>query len=81
MKLSMSMFASRADLEAAQKRQDIEELGKALDLLKRCNSGFSSFIMGRRLARTERDKLRCEIADWVERNDRATQTEAQEGAA
>ncbi len=69
MKLSMSMLANRADLEAAQKKQDIEELGKALDLLKRCNSGFSAFIMGRRLARNERDKLRCEIADWVERND------------
>lgn len=46
---------------------DAEKLAKAIDLLKKCESGFSAFIIGRRMARKERDALRAKIQEFLER--------------
>lgn len=40
-------------------------LAKAEELLRRCNKGFGGFIMGRKLARKEREKLRADINDFL----------------
>ena len=44
---------------------DERRLEEARALLERCNSGFSSFIHGRKMARVKRDKLRADINDWL----------------
>lgn len=41
------------------------DLEKAIALLERCDKGFSAFIMGRKLARKERDKLRSDIQELL----------------
>ena len=38
----------------------------ARGLLTRCLSGFGAFINGRKMARTERDRLRRDIADFLD---------------
>lgn len=48
--------------EVAQLRQ---RLDKAAELLRRCDDGFGGFVMGRRMARAERDKLRDDIQRWL----------------
>lgn len=45
---------------------DAEKLAKAIELLKQCESGFSAFIMGRRMARKERDELLIKIREFLE---------------
>lgn len=45
-----------------------EAQAEALDLLARCLDGFSGFIHGRKLARRDRDALRADLADFLERN-------------
>ena len=45
---------------------DAEKLAKAIELLKQCESGFSAFIMGRRMARKERDALLIKIREFLE---------------
>ena len=42
-----------------------ERLAQAEQLLARCEAGFGAYVMGRRLARRERDKLRGDIQDYI----------------
>ena len=46
---------------------DAEKLAEAIELLKQCESGFSAFIIGRRMARKERDALIAAIQRFLER--------------
>ena len=56
--------------QRAEKNQEISELldrvAKARELLLRCDAGFGAYIMGRRMARKERDKLRDDIQRWLD---------------
>ncbi len=45
---------------------DAGKLAKAIELLKQCESGFSAFIMGRRMKRKERDALLIKIREFLE---------------
>ena len=45
---------------------DAEKLAKAFALLKQCESGFSAFIIGRRMKRKERDALLIKIREFLE---------------
>ena len=42
-----------------------EQLETALELLRRCNDGFSAFIVGRKMARRDRDKLRADLENFL----------------
>jgi len=58
------------EAQRQEKDQEINELidrvSKARELLRRCDAGFGAFIMGRRMARKERDKLREDIQRWMD---------------
>jgi hypothetical protein len=43
-----------------------QKLKAATDLLRRCSEGFGAFINGRKMVRYERDKLRRDIADFLD---------------
>lgn len=45
---------------------DAEKLAKAIELLRQCESGFSAFIIGRRMTRKERDALLIKIREFLE---------------
>ena len=43
-----------------------KRLMTATDLLQQCSEGFGAFINGRKMARKDREKLRMEIADFLD---------------
>jgi len=51
---------------AMAKYDAVQHADKSGELLQRCYDGFSAYIMGRLLARKEREKLRKDILAWLE---------------
>ena len=43
-----------------------QKLMTATDLLQQCADGFGAFVNGRKMARNDRDKLRAEIAGFLD---------------
>lgn len=48
-----------------QLKEALARLARATELLQKCEAGFGAFVMGRRLARKDRDRLRGDIQAWL----------------